>query len=400
MVEFGLKLQDNQVAEWADKYVDYLKLKDLLSKAATATEKRQELEKRMPTEAAKIKAEYFASLADGDESSIGSSTANFKQEQLIEHSLSQVSLTPALTDEKQGLLQGSKSDHDKFTTDNVNELKADGGLYGSNKIVDTSFITEEGNARSGMKRSMSTSELMQTVVSGVGSLFKADTYKEKLRRALKNELRAKRHFKNLLEDEVQKVVYFYNLKLTEVEQLFSTLMESVPQQLQAQISLNRSNSVLLAESIREIGKNLSSMKKRIVEHPDDKRTDDDENEREMESIKRALIDLHRTAKLLINFSILNYTGCVKIVKKYEKKVPDVEKGYFKENVIYRVSSDGIRAQKVADSMERKFAKWFCSGNINEARVKMLPKKGDKLEMDWSQLRLGYRLGMCSILLVW
>ena len=31
---------------------------------------------------------------------------------------------------------------------------------------------------------------------------------------------------------------------------------------------------------------------------------------------------------------------------------------------------------------------------------MLPKKGDGLLTDWTQLRLGYRLGMCSILAMW
>jgi len=31
---------------------------------------------------------------------------------------------------------------------------------------------------------------------------------------------------------------------------------------------------------------------------------------------------------------------------------------------------------------------------------MLPKRGDGLSMDWSQLRLGYRLGMCAILALW
>jgi len=50
--------------------------------------------------------------------------------------------------------------------------------------------------------------------------------------------------------------------------------------------------------------------------------------------------------------------------------------------------------------ERLFSDWFCQGNLTEARAKMLAKKGDGLEMDWSQLRLGYRLGMCSILTLW
>ena len=51
-------------------------------------------------------------------------------------------------------------------------------------------------------------------------------------------------------------------------------------------------------------------------------------------------------------------------------------------------------------MELAYAEWFCDGNINEARARILPKQGDILEMDWSQLRLGYRLGMSAILTIW
>lgn len=36
--------------------------------------------------------------------------------------------------------------------------------------------------------------------------------------------------------------------------------------------------------------------------------------------------------------------------------------------------------------ERIYAHWFCDGNFTDARAHMLPKKGDVLQMDWSQLR--------------
>jgi hypothetical protein len=50
--------------------------------------------------------------------------------------------------------------------------------------------------------------------------------------------------------------------------------------------------------------------------------------------------------------------------------------------------------------EKMYSKWFSDGNINEAQAQLLSKKGDGLMMDWTQLRLGYRLGMCSILGLW
>lgn len=39
---------------------------------------------------------------------------------------------------------------------------------------------------------------------------------------------------------------------------------------------------------------------------------------EADSIQRALVDQYRTAKLLHNFAIMNYTGFVKIAKKHDK----------------------------------------------------------------------------------
>ena len=50
--------------------------------------------------------------------------------------------------------------------------------------------------------------------------------------------------------------------------------------------------------------------------------------------------------------------------------------------------------------EKIYSKWFCDGDVREAQAQMLPKRGDGLLMDWTQLRLGYRLGMCSILAMW
>lgn len=39
--------------------------------------------------------------------------------------------------------------------------------------------------------------------------------------------------------------------------------------------------------------------------------------------------------------------------------------------------------------ERIYADWFCNGNVTDARAHMLPKKGDVLQMDWSQLRYSF-----------
>mmetsp|Transcript_29503 Transcript_29503/g.81084 ORF Transcript_29503/g.81084 Transcript_29503/m.81084 type:complete len:913 (-) Transcript_29503:29-2767(-) len=122
--------------------------------------------------------------------------------------------------------------------------------------------------------------------------------------------------------------------------------------------------------------------------------------REAESIQRAIVDLYRTAKLLQNYAIMNYTGFVKIVKKHDKTNPD-DKGKFKSLIQpSNICNEGKAVEALAQRLEHYYSIWFCNGNRREARAQMLPKRGDGLEMDWGQLRLGYRMGMCTILGLW
>ena len=117
--------------------------------------------------------------------------------------------------------------------------------------------------------------------------------------------------------------------------------------------------------------------------------------RKSDSIRRAITDNYRTAKLLHNYCIMNYTGFIKIAKKFDKTFP-AHKGMFKG----KNCDDGRQAELLASKMEKIYANWFCDGNIKEAQAQLLSKRGDGLMMDWTQLRLGYRLGMCSILALW
>lgn len=123
--------------------------------------------------------------------------------------------------------------------------------------------------------------------------------------------------------------------------------------------------------------------------------------REIESVRRALIDSYRTSKLLNNFAIMNYTGFVKIVKKYDKTFPKERRGRYEKDIApSNICDEGLSVDALATRMEILYSHWFCDKNINEARAQMMIKKSDGLEMDWSQLRLGYRMGMCSILALW
>jgi hypothetical protein len=142
-------------------------------------------------------------------------------------------------------------------------------------------------------------------------------------------------------------------------------------------------------------------------HDDDNTQDEKEDKavlsrkiKEAESIQRALVDQYRTAKLLHNFAIMNYTGFVKIVKKHDKSIPR-KKGRYKLAIKpVNICNEGNAVEALAARMEHLYANWFCDRDVSEARAQMFPKKGDGLEMDWSQLRFGYRLGMCSVLGLW
>jgi len=89
----------------------------------------------------------------------------------------------------------------------------------------------------------------------------------------------------------------------------------------------------------------------------------------------------------------------KIIKKFNKNFLS-NKGKFKEAFEKVVCCEGQEAEALGDRMEMLFAKWFCGRNVLDARVQILPKRGDTLEMDWTQLRLGFHLGMCAILALW
>lgn len=121
---------------------------------------------------------------------------------------------------------------------------------------------------------------------------------------------------------------------------------------------------------------------------------------EAESIKRSLVDQYRVSKLLHNYAMMNITGFVKIIKKFDKTIPS-EKGRFKDALITRnMLNDGKAVDILCRNYETYYANWFCDGDKIEAKAQMLTKRGDGLDMDWSQLQLGYRLGMCAILALW
>ena len=238
-------------------------------------------------------------------------------------------------------------------------------------------------------------------------------------------------FKQTYEMEVRKVKDFYEQKTNEISQRMEVLVESVDT---SGLDINKRHQQpaggivdAMTQKFEGLLQGLRPGRRESVSHDavgghpsldvkhsesldddyDDierilrgeasaeKRREKEELARKLDSIKRAITDIYRTAKLLHNYSIMNYTGFVKIAKKFDKTFPD-HKGIFKGNNC----DDGKQAEVLAAKLEDIYSRWFCDGDAREAQAQMLPKRNDGLLMDWTQLRLGYRLGMCSILAMW
>jgi len=306
--------------------------------------------------------------------------------------------------------------------------------YGSNNDLDASST---GSVGSTLVRSM----------SGFGSGFMSrfrNNHVNKCKEAMKAVDTQSMEFSALLYQELDKVNDFFDGKCAYLERELGVLLESakfLDDSIVSEKKHRRTASDNLKSRIQKrlsvvmlhgkVGGTPSSPTKKrnnqpttynkednlsfVLQHDDEDEELEDvvaaasaagHNEADMikvlhesESIKRALRDLDRTAKLLSNFAIINYTGFVKIIKKFNKTFPD-SKGQFDDITGDRICQEGKVPLELAEKMEGLYAKWFCEGNLTQAQAQMLPKKGDGLNMDWSQLRLGYRLGMCSILALW
>ncbi|KAL7562323.1 hypothetical protein ACA910_016389 [Epithemia clementina (nom. ined.)] len=462
MVEFGLKLEDNRVAEWGEFYVSYEKLKQILKKHKDQLKRFNELAARDPTLANSLKdllnaggltpITSFASIKeelsnnDGESPEKNATMADASHTKVV--SFMETSFRKPES-ERTGLLE-----------ENAN--KTNSGSYGSSKkeIGQKNELNQEEPApplqayevptrnseewredsSSPQRNSRSeTSKSDQSETSSVGSnithvLRKAasgvtELFTNPLQRHIKDSLlqgaRYSAEFEQVMMKDIEMVNKFYFDKLKELEDRLEFLKES------AAMGLGLKRHQLLEtsdEDVRTTHRRLKSpleFAKSFVrlsvrasekEHigldldEDDeeiplagvskKEEDKAQRKREAESIQRALVDQYRTAKLLHNFAILNLTGFVKIVKKHDKAIPE-EKGKYKQAVRGdQICNEGRAIEDHATRLEKLYASWFCGGNRSEARAQLLPKKGDSLEMDWSQFRLGYRLGMCTILGLW
>lgn len=421
MVEFGLKLEDNKVSEWGDHYLDYEALKRILKKAKKAQKKYEETCSENPKEAKEVTEAYRS----GEFPEAGSALPKKTQ------------LEPELEEES-----------DDEETGHPTERSA---LLKRSKPSDLSLTPSVGIVRVISK--VATNMLSST------SLNRA--FERKVRDNLEEIDQVTSDFDDLFYKQQMKVVSFYYTELQELQSRFEDVVKGVLRDQQgkerttttdaddneehaAKSSVRKRTSspfpmhrkrdssvgekveeliMHLTDSVRSIsnnsetgttpGRNRGSRRassmymgkfltaiRGVPDDDDDEDDWDDEDLLKAESIRVSLVDQYRRAKLLQNYAMLNVTGFVKIIKKFDKTVPS-EKGRFKKALQTKhMLNDAKGVDTLSKKYEKYYANWFCNGDIREAKAQMLVKRGDGLDMDWSQLQLGYRMGMCSILAIW
>ena len=167
MVEFGLKLEDNKVDEWSDKYIDYEALKKILKKASSAIKKRDELIKRKPDLAAEIIAAYREGKGN-----------QFKSPYSSQNGLNLLDISTPIQEETEEDAGGTQI-VDQVPTEEHPLLRRSGDKSGSQ---DTMAKESEGD-----RQSDSISSTIQRAVSGVSGYFSSSKYEHRIREAL-NEI--------------------------------------------------------------------------------------------------------------------------------------------------------------------------------------------------------------------
>jgi SPX domain protein involved in polyphosphate accumulation len=384
MVEFGLKLEDNKVAAWGDHYLRYELLKECLDKAKKVQTKLDNLKEKRP--------ELYQTVLD---------------------SLARGLPTPASSKEN---LIATTSEHSKSSPPRelVTISEQEEPLLPKTPEADSTYGSVQ-DTPSLLVRSMTTL-----------SDYLGISFERQVRDAWKELDKIALEFDVLLMDDLDKVNSFYNRKLTDLQARLDLLKDGVSQTyskrladpetmqhadgeyLETPLVRNRKRSIV-QEAVEKIQRKSTMLMHRRshsenlplgegVEEENDQglKQEQIQWDREVDSIQRALMDLYRRAKLLQNFAIMNYTGFIKIVKKHDKTLKD-HKGRYKQAVrAENVCNEGKAVEKLAEYMERLYAAWFCDRNISEARAQLLPKRGDGLEMDWSQMRLGCKFRVYSM----
>ena len=468
MVDFQLKLQDNKVSEWSDRYMNYAALKKLLKTAKIAEKKYIDLCLVDPLKAEQTtKAYRSGNNIVGENESFPTTLKGNKKGKNTRHELS-------------GARTSTENDDDAFSID----TKSSGGLstiYSQDNLLSL-LTTEEsnllprstnshGNRDQPQQQQQGTSRFsVKNAFGNISSLFPADTegsYERKLESALQVRDDQILAFEALYYDEQKSVKSFYYETLDDLEEKFEFMRDSVARAFGIDVYTDAEhlfqNDSIISPSPRDrhrvspfttqrkhhrktlsmdgvmesflhhhiIGDDTSTgisvrgdntrkttrkthnsspymrtrkEQSKMKENPtqkshrrrvtnvqlgdlsQDDEDDDDElhfqsaninskkddhgdvnNDPELEEkriadaemIKRFLVSQYRIAKYLHNYAMLNITGFVKIVKKFDKNVPSCA-GKFKTSLKARnMMDDAEDVETLIKKYETNYANWFC-----------------------------------------
>jgi hypothetical protein len=470
MVDFQLKLQDNKVAEWSDRYMNYAALKKLLKTAKIAEKNYLDLCLLYPSKAEQTTKAYRSgnNIVGENESFLATLKGNKKR-----------------NNPRHGLFGARTSTEDDDDGFSIDSKSSDGlsTIYSHDNILSL-LTTEESNLLPRSKNAHGNRDQQQQQQQGtsrfsvknafgnISSLFPADTegsYEKKLESALQVRDDQILAFDTLYHDEQKSVKSFYYDTLDDLEERFEFMRDSVARAFGIDVYTDKENLLqddsIMSPSPRDrhrvspfttqrkhhrktlsmdgvmesflhhhiIGDDTSTgisvrndgtrkttrkthnsspymrtRKQRIktkeeltqkshrrgvtniqlgdLSQDDEDDDDDDElrfqsaninskkdghgdvnNDPELEEkriadaemIKRFLVSQYRIAKYLHNYAMLNITGFVKIVKKFDKNVPSCA-GKFKTSLEARnMMDDAEDVETLIKKYETNYANWFC-----------------------------------------
>lgn len=240
--------EDNKVAEWADKYIDYERLKLYIKKAKKAAEAHEALEKRRPELAAEVKAAYDAGIpysaasgrnsaatsavslskAAGDEEGDAVTTDEGEKDQGVELPQAQPKRTGAeppvesISVGKEELVPLVDKEKKVKKTKPAETERPKYGSTGS--FMSLTPISSALDLPSLVRQDSNVSGLIGRMTGGI---FGQGNYANKLTQALKIVDENLDLFANCLDQELEKVTSFHAEKLDELEKRLEVLVESV-----------------------------------------------------------------------------------------------------------------------------------------------------------------------------
>ena len=222
MVEFGLKLSDNQVADWREHYIDYEKLKAILTKCSLSVKRLEEVSLRKPGIAASITEAYKAGLPT-PHASVVDLPGLLDQSSSITKSNNASS---SLGDTLKKIVEES-SEHGSADPTETTELKPTSGFYGT---TNTDSSRSSDNIGVELDRVDSKGNLLSRAfvkaTSGVTDYFQKN-YERTLRDTLKEIDSIAEEFDVCFHENIARVNTFYTQKLEELEGRVVYLKESV-----------------------------------------------------------------------------------------------------------------------------------------------------------------------------